>query len=123
MDNVDDTVDYLLMILNALQGKQALSALGEVGSGGIFGSLVAAAVPAHLGFDILSYREARLDAFLFGEARGRCLASFPQEQEDFFLQKMDEARISCGMLGKVTKGRVLVDDMDFGPISDYGGSR
>lgn len=119
MDNEDDTIDYLLMILSVLQDKNVISAYGEVGQGGIFGSLVAAAMPQRLGFDILSYREARLDAFLFGEERGRCLAALPQSQEDFFLTKMDEARINCCMLGKVTKGRLLVDDMDFGSIGDF----
>lgn len=119
MDNVDDTVDYLLMILDALREGQKVNAVGEVGRGGIFGTLVAAAAPGRIGFDILSYREARIDAFLFGEERGRCIAAFPQEQEDFFLQKMEEARINCCLLGKATKGRVLVDDMDFGSISDY----
>ncbi len=118
-DNIDDTVAYLTMILSALQDNKALDSYGEVGRGGIFGTLVAAAQPQQLGFDILSYREARLDAFLFGEERGRCLATLPQENEDFFLQKMDEARLNCCMLGKVTRGRVLVDDMDFGPISDF----
>ncbi len=118
-DNPDDTVAYLAMILSALQNNHTVKHYGEVGRGGIFGTLVAAASRQKLGFDILSYREARLDAFLFGEERGRCLATLPQENEDFFLQKMDEARLNCCMLGKVTRGRVLVDDMDFGPIADF----
>lgn len=119
MATVSDTVDYIKLILDAMQHHGAILAFGEVGKGGIFGSLLHAAAPASLGFDILSYREVRLDAFLFGEERGRCLATFPQEDEGFFLQKMDEAHINCCMLGKVTRGRVLVDDMDFGPIADF----
>ncbi len=118
-DNLDDTVAYLSMILAALQENGTINGYGEVGRDGIFGTLVAAARAQKVGFDILSYREARLDAFLFGEERGRCLATLPQENEDFFLQKMDEARLNCCMLGKVTRGRVLVDDMDFGPIEDF----
>jgi hypothetical protein len=71
------------------------------------------------GFDILTCREIRLDSFLFGEDPGRFVVSLPESQDDFFLLKMDEARINCCFLGHVTKGRVLVDDMDFGDIKSY----
>lgn len=119
MATSSDTIAYIKLVLGAMQQHGAIQSFGEVGVGGIFGSLVHAAALASLGFDILSYREVRLDAFLFGEERGRCLTTFPQEGESFFLQKMDEARINCCMLGKVTRGRVLVDDMDFGTIADF----
>lgn len=119
MKTISETMEYLTLILDALQQHDAITTYGEVGVGGLFGSLVHAAAAKGLGFDILSYREVRLDAFLFGEERGRCLATFPQDGEDFFLEKMDEARINCCMLGKVTRGRVLVDDMDFGPVTNF----
>jgi hypothetical protein len=32
---------------------------------------------------------------------------------------LEEARVNCCFLGHVTKGRVLVDDMDYGDIKVY----
>ena len=92
MTTVEEDIEYLQLIL---------------------GSLV--------GFDILTCREIRLDAFLFGEEDGRFIVSLPERNDDFFLLKMDEARINCCFLGHVTKGRVLVDDMDYGDIKSWVG--
>lgn len=110
---------YRLMILEALKENGALLSMAEVGKGGVFQTLLAAALPEGLGFDILTCREIRLDAFLFGEEKGRFLVSLPEEQDDFFLLKMDEAKVNCCFLGRTTKGRILVDGMDFGPVTDY----
>ena len=71
------------------------------------------------GFDILSCREVRLDAFLFGEEPGRFLVAIEEDQDDFFLQKLDDARVDACFLGRTTKGRILVDGFDFGPVSDF----
>ena len=111
--------DYLKMILMAMQSNGTIDSIGEVTRGGLFGALISAAAPGHLGFDILSCREIRLDAFLFGEEFGRFIVSLPEEQDDFFLLKMDEAHVNCCFLGRTTSSRVLVDGMDFGAIKDY----
>ena len=75
-----------------------------------------------VGFDILTCREIRLDAFLFGEEPGRFVVSLPESQDDFFLLKLGEARVNCCFLGHATKGRVLVDDMDYGDVKEYLGT-
>ena len=110
---------YIAMILDALKGNGTLHTIGTVSRGGLFRALLEAALPRQLGFDILTCREIRLDAFLFGEEPGRFIVSLPESEDDFFLQKMDEARVNCCFLGRTTKGRILVDGMDFGPSSDY----
>src|SRR5574344_354701 len=115
----NDDRDYLQMILRVLQSSGTAQSVMEVATGGLFGTLIASAAPKHLGFDILSCREIRLDSFLFGEESGRFIVSLAEEQDDFFLLKMDEARVNCCFLGRTTNGRVLVDGMDFGPINDY----
>ncbi|MBR1644110.1 MAG: hypothetical protein IJ684_01910 [Bacteroidales bacterium] len=120
-DASDEAEVYIDLILSSLLEQGIVHGYSTVRQGGIFGTLVAATAPDGHGFDVLSYREVRLDSFLFGEGRGRMLAFFAQEQEDLFVRMMTEARLNCCLLGKVTKGRVLVDDMDFGPISDFMG--
>ncbi len=72
-----------------------------------------------IGFDILTCREVRLDAFLFGEKKGRHIVSLEESNDDTFLEKLDKAGIDCCFLGRTTKGRVVVDGMDFGDRNEF----
>ena len=108
---------YIEMILSALRDNGLLLASLPVGTGGLFCSLLAFATP--LGYDILTPREVRLDAFLFGEEQGRYLVAVDEQHDDAFLLKMDEARLNCCFLGRTTKNRILVDGYDFGPVSIF----
>ena len=120
MTTVEEDIEYLQLILGSLLDAEVITSLRPVGQGGLFATLVAGS-GGRVGFDILTCREIRLDAFLFGEEPGRFIVSLPERQDDFFLLKMDEARINCCFLGHVTKGRVLVDDMDYGDIKSWVG--
>ncbi len=117
--NDDETRDYLNLILSALHGNGTIISICPVAEGGLFGTLLRCAAPAGLGFDILACREVRLDAFLFGEQGVRFIVTLDEPHEDFFLMKLTEARINCCFLGRCTKQRILVDDMDFGPLSRF----
>ena len=118
MTTVEEDIEYLQLILGSLLDADVITSLRPVGSGGLFATLVQGS-GGKVGFDILTCREIRLDAFLFGEEPGRFIVSLPERQDDFFLLKMDEARINCCFLGHVTKGRLLVDDMDYGDIRNW----
>lgn len=118
MTTVEEDVEYLELILGSLKEAEVISLMRPVGAGGLFAALVRCCCH-NIGFDILTCREIRLDAFLFGEEPGRYVVSLPERQDDFFLLKMDEARVNCCFLGHVTKGRVLVDDMDFGSVVGF----
>lgn len=120
MTTVEEDIEYLQLILGSLLDAEVITSLLPVGQGGLFATLVAGS-GGRVGFDILTCREIRLDAFLFGEEDGRFVVSLPERNDDFFLLKMDEARINCCFLGHVTKGRVLVDDMDYGDIKSWVG--
>ena len=123
MTTVDEDIEYLELILGSLLDAAVITSARAVGQGGLFASLVASCRPTvpslPVGFDILTCREIRLDAFLFGEERGRYVVSLPEVQDDLFLLKMDEARVNCCFLGHATKGRLLVDDMDYGDVKGY----
>lgn len=118
MTTLEEDVEYMRLIIGSLRDGGVLHSALQVGQGGLFAAMVRCCRPK-VGFDILTCREIRLDAFLFGEEPGRFVVSLPEEQDDFFLSKMDEARVNCCFLGRVTKGRVLVDGMDFGDITEY----
>lgn len=118
MTTVDEDIEYLELILGSLQDAEVVTTMRPVGQGGLYVSLLQGCAKG-IGFDILTCREIRLDAFLFGEEPGRFIVSLPEKQDDFFLLKMDEARINCCFLGHVTKGRLLVDDMDYGDVTAW----
>ena len=113
----EEDCQYIEMILSALKDNDLLTALYPVGTGGLFCSLLRSTTP--LGYDILTPREVRLDAFLFGEESGRYLVAVNEEHDDQFLLKMDEARLNCCFLGRTTKNRILVDGYDFGPVGHF----
>lgn len=114
-----ETEGYLTLILESLQSNGTLFGYCRIGAGGLFGTLLRCAAPSRMGFDILTCREVRLDAFLFGERGVRYITTLDEPHEDFFLQKLSEARVNCCFLGRSTKGRVLVDGMDFGSIQRF----
>lgn len=119
LGSAEADLSYHHMILDALLDNHTLLSKAPIASGGLFRTLIESGRQHHIGVDILTCREVRIDAFLFGEEPGRILVSIPDTQEDFFLQKMDEAQISCVLLGRTTKGRILIDGFDFGPIQSY----
>ena len=119
MTDESEAEAYLELILSSMQSNDALFGFRRIGSGGLFGTLVQSCVPSQCGFDILACREVRLDAFLFGERGVRYIAALDEPKEDFFLQKLSEARVNCCFLGRATKGRILIDGMDFGSIHRY----
>lgn len=123
MATLDEDISYLELILGSLLNAAIITSARAVGQGGLFAALVEScrtvAGQPSVGFDILACREIRLDAFLFGEERGRYVVSLPESQDDTFLLKMGEARLNCCFLGNATKGRLLVDGMDYGDVKEY----
>lgn len=116
--NGTDDDAYTELILSALHSHGIIHRHAAVRTGGLFRTLAAGCSPS-VGFDILTCREIRLDAFLFGEEPGRRVATLDEADDDTFLARLDEARLNCCFLGRTTKGRVLVDGMDFGTSASY----
>jgi phosphoribosylformylglycinamidine synthase subunit PurL len=90
----------------------------DCADGGLFVTLVEKGLPSGLGFDITSDSEVRLDAFLFGEAQGRVVVTVSEDQEDQFIDYLAAAKQSFSLLGHVTKGKMVVDEMHLGFIED-----
>ena len=108
MDGDEETAQYLELILGSLKSNDSIFGYRRIGKGGLFAALLSAVAPQRFGFDILTCREVRLDAFLFGEQGVRYIALLDEPREDFFLQKLVEARVNCCFLGRVTKDRIVV---------------
>lgn len=113
--NVEDELK-IQKALKELHKLNLLQSASPVGKGGLFFTLLRAAIPNGLGFDITTDAETRLDAFLFGESMGRILLEVEQEKEDDFVDFMTDKGIPFFTLGHITRGEIRVDDNSLGYI-------
>ena len=109
----------LQQCLKALIRNNYISSAHDVSDGGLFVTLCEMALPNSLGFDIVTDSEIRRDAFLFGESQSRIAVTVVEDYEDEFLDFVGESGIQVMLLGHVTKGRVTIDEENFGFIEDY----
>ena len=102
--------------INKLNELKLVESASPVGKGGLFFTLLRAAIPNELGFDITTAAETRIDAFLFGEAMGRILVEINSEKEDEFVDVLTEMNVPFFTLGHITKGEIRIDDQSMGYI-------
>ncbi len=91
----------------------------DVADGGLFMTLLESSFTNNLGFEIVSCSEGREDAFLFGESPSRVVVSVTETGEDDFLDTLKETNTPFMLLGHVTQGKIIVDDTNFGMVSEY----
>jgi phosphoribosylformylglycinamidine synthase subunit PurL len=108
----------LQLCVRGLIANNYISSAHDVGAGGLFITLAEMAMPDELGFDIVTDSEIRRDAFLFGESQSRVVVTVVEDYEEEFLDFVGEAGVQVVLLGHVTKGRITVDDINFGAIGD-----
>ena len=109
---------YKKTITKLIRGNVIESA-HDVSNGGLFVTLLESSFTNNLGFEIVSSSEVREDAFLFGEAPSRVVVSVTETGEDAFLDLLKDCETPFMLLGHVTKGRIAVDDKEFGKIDEY----
>ncbi len=104
--------------IRSLIAKQLVNAAHDISDGGLFTTLLEMSMPDMLGFDIVSDNELRLDGFLFGEAQGRIIVTLAEEDQDDFFDICDANKVGAVLLGHVTKGKIVVDEKNFGHCSE-----
>jgi len=111
----------LQQCIRQLNAGKLIESASPVGKGGLFFTLLRAAIPNALGFDITTSAETRIDSFLFGEAMGRIMVGVHPDKEDEFVDAMSDMKIPFFTLGHVTKGEVRIDDESYGYIDKMTG--
>ncbi len=91
----------------------------SISEGGLFFTLLESAVIRGYGFDITSPAEIRLDAFLFGEAQGRIIATVSPARETEFIDFMLQQDFPFSALGHITKEELRIDDISYGFVGEY----
>lgn len=107
--------------LKKLIKNNFISSAHDVSDGGLFVALCEMALPNSLGFDIVTDSEIRKDAFLFGESQSRVAVTVVDDYEEEFLDFVTESGVNVMLLGHVTKGRITIDEENFGYVEDYRG--
>jgi len=102
--------------IKKLNELKLIESASPVGKGGLFFTLLRAAIPNELGFDITTAAEIRIDSFLFGEAMGRIVVGVNPDKEDEFVDALSEMNTPFFTLGHVTKGEIRIDDKSMGYV-------
>ena len=102
--------------IKKLNELKLIESASPVGKGGLFFTLLRAAIPNELGFDITTAAETRIDSFLFGEAMGRIIVGVNPDKEDEFVDALTEMNTQFFTLGHVTKGEIRIDDASLGYV-------
>ena len=118
--NLDLDLEYdVQQAVTELIRARSIQSAHDISNGGLFITLIESAFTNNLGFEIVSSSEVREDAFLFGESPSRVIVSVTETGEDTFLDILNKRKTPFMLLGHVTKGRIVVDDKNFGKIQDY----
>lgn len=113
--NIEDELK-IQSALKKLNDLKLIESASPVGKGGLFFTLLRAAIPNDLGFDITTAAEVRIDSFLFGEAMGRIIVGVNPDKEDEFVDALSDMNVPFFTLGHVTKGEIRIDDESLGYI-------
>jgi phosphoribosylformylglycinamidine synthase II len=97
---------------------KAISSAHDVSDGGLFSCLFEKGLQRRFGFDISSEEGIRKDAFLFGEPQSRVVISVNNSNEKAFLEKMKAMKTPYRLLGKVTDGKIAIDEVSFGSMQE-----
>ena len=112
--NMDEEINLHKTISKLIQ-KNKIKSAHDISDGGLYISLVESAISRNLGFDIFTDHEFRQDAYLFGESQSRAVVTVSEKEKKSF-EKFIASRMTFNCLGKVTDGKIIIDDMDFGTI-------
>ncbi len=104
-------------VISSLINSKLINSAHDVSDGGLFMNLLESAMVNNLGFEISSDSSIRKDAFLFGEAQSRVVITVSSNSN--IENELNKLNIPFTKLGVVKGNAVLVDDTNYGLISEY----
>ncbi|HMU97992.1 MAG TPA: phosphoribosylformylglycinamidine synthase subunit PurL [Chitinophagales bacterium] len=116
--NLDEEYAMQNAVSDLIENKLVQS-VHDISEGGLFIAIMESAMPRNYGFEINTSPSIRKDAFLFGEAQGRAIASVTAEQKAAFELLLTQKQIPFELVGQVKNKAVVVDGLDFGNIEEY----
>lgn len=110
---------HLQQNVKKLIRMQLIESAHDISEGGMFSALLESAFIHGLGFNIETDGNFRKDAYLFGESQSRIIITIAPDKEDELISQMNAHNISFTRLGEVSGDRVIIDEADFGPLSEW----
>ena len=102
--------------VKSLIQSNVLESCHDLADGGLWTALCESSFVNQFGFEIVSNKEIRKDAFLFGEAQGRVLVSTKDEKTlEALCNKM---QVPFHKIGIVKADTAIIDQENFGKIQD-----
>jgi phosphoribosylformylglycinamidine synthase len=115
--NLDEEFILQDSLLQIVRNKQVQSA-HDISEGGLFVTLIESAMKENFGFDLTTDTSMRKDAFLFGEAQSRVVASVTWAKQPEFEAML--GNIPFVKIGAVKAGgHVTIDGESWGNIKDW----
>lgn len=114
--NLDEEKQMQDALYNAIT-KGLITSAHDVSEGGVFVCLAESAMQSGLGFEINTDPTYRKDAWLFGEAQGRVVASVKKLQKDAFESHFKAAGVPASLIGEVKGNLMAVDNEDLGSVT------
>ena len=109
----------LQQALKGLISSDVVRSLHDISEGGLFTCLMESSMPNKLGFVIHTDSAYRKDAYLFGEAQSRVVASVSADKVAEFENQLAAKNVLFSKLGKVSNGDLAIDGEDFGSLVDW----
>jgi phosphoribosylformylglycinamidine synthase subunit PurL len=106
-------------VLKGLTSDKTVKSAHDVSEGGLFVCLMESAMINNFGFKISTDQNIRKDAFLFGESQSRVVVSIAPENEAAFNNFLNANNFPASKLGEVFGDRIVIDDEDFGEITEW----
>jgi phosphoribosylformylglycinamidine synthase len=104
-------------VISSLINSKLINSAHDVSDGGLFMNLLESAMVNNLGFEISSDSSIRKDAFLFGEAQSRVVITVSSNSN--IEEELKKLNIPFTKLGVVNGNAVVVDNTNYGLISEY----
>jgi len=116
--NIEEEVRLHKLLRKVAEMRLPASA-HDVSDGGLICCLLECAILSGLGFEIKFPENLRPDAFLFGEAQGRCIITVDKKSEKEVIELAEEFKVPVFQLGEVTSQEIRVADEDWGSVKQF----
>ncbi|MHA6248962.1 AIR synthase-related protein [Pontibacter sp. CAU 1760] len=114
--NLDEELKLHAAVKEVIEQKLINSA-HDVADGGLYITLLEAAMPKELGFDIETDKNFRKDAFLFGESQSRVVVYVAPEKQADFEKSLQNKGVNFTKLGALTGYDCHIDSELFSGIT------
>lgn len=117
--DLDEEYHFQQGLYDLIKNKLVNSA-HDISEGGLIIALLESGFHRELGFEVLEMSIGiRRDAYWFGEAQSRAVVTVSPERKSEFLASANDLRIKVTEIGLVTANEIVVDNENWGRISDW----